>query len=174
MGTSKLISADETWILYDVTLNRRISPEWLRGGSAGRDCPRLSKTNDKLSLTCCCDHYGLIYCKYHKSNKQHPRLDEYLDCGIFERMIAHLTNENAQKAARKILVLSHHTSTQTIAKLQQLNIESLPRPSFLPDFEPSDYYLSGALRSRFRKSPKFNQAQFESDVKTFFDDKSNE
>lgn len=172
---ARLITQDETWILYDQPETPRSSAEWLPSGSKGPECPRLAKTNDKLMMICFWDCKGLIYSEYFKSSKNRPGLDKSLYCAILDRMVEHLRQNNRAKWQRKILLLHDnapcHTSSETKAKLQDLQIETLPHPPYSPDLAPSDYYLFGPMKNQLKKSRKFSQEEVEAEIKAYFDAK---
>lgn len=72
---SRLITQDETWLLYEQPDTPNSSAEWLPSGSSGHACPRLSRTNGKLMLICFWDYKGLIYTEFFESTKDKPGLD---------------------------------------------------------------------------------------------------
>jgi len=89
-------------------------------------------------------------------------------CKQLDDMMRNLVIKQPRLINRSALILlhdnaRHHTTQMTVAKLQQLKLETLCHPPYSPDLAPTDYHFFQNLD--FLSGNKFNSAEA---VKTVF------
>lgn len=151
---NRIVTCDEKWILYD---NRKRSSQWVDPGTAPNQCAKEKITHRKMMVTVWWTSAGLVHHSF-LPNGTTMTADVY--CQELQTMMEKLAIQQPTLVNRSSLLLLHdnarvHTSRQTIAKLQELQLEALRHPPYSPDLAPTDFYFFQNL-DNFLSGKKFN------------------
>ena len=142
------ITCDETWILYD---NWWWLAQWLDQEEAPKLFPKPRLHQKKGHGHCWRSASGLIHCSFLNPGKM-------IICEKYAQQISemHWTLICPQPALinRKGLILLHdnaqpHVTQPVLQKLNELDYEVLPHPSYSPDLSPTNYHFFKHLNNHF-------------------------
>jgi histone-lysine N-methyltransferase SETMAR len=174
----RLITIDETWIYWKNAGTFSQKQCW-----AGGDIRRVtnvsrSLTPDKTMLVIFWDARGVI-CWDLLPQGQTINSDIY--CSFLDELkIAIL-----QKRRRSLEMPNHgfhllqdnarpHTARNTIQKLNDINLPTIPHPPYSPDLAPSDYYLFSPLKHSLKGKAFTNREQVSNAINDFIEQKKPE
>ena len=145
------MKCDEKWILYD---NRKRSSQWLDAEEAPKHCPKRNIHQQKLMVTVWWSSAGVIH---HSFMKPGESITANVYCKQLDEMIEKLAIKQPKLVNRTTPILLHdnarpHPAQITVAKLQELELETLRHPPYSPDLAPTDYHF-------FRNSDNFFQGK---------------
>uniref|UniRef100_A0A0K0G1C6 Histone-lysine N-methyltransferase SETMAR (inferred by orthology to a human protein) n=1 Tax=Strongyloides venezuelensis TaxID=75913 RepID=A0A0K0G1C6_STRVS len=153
-----------TTILYD---NRKRSGQWLDMDEAPK--PKLSPK--KIMVTVWCSDIEIIYYDFMKPGET-IELKSY--CQQIKKMQQKLSQKVPALVNRKELILLHdnskpHVSKKTVFKLRELGYETLPHPSYSPDFPLTDFYFFKRLNNFLTDKIFRNDEQAKTAFKAFIE-----
>ena len=145
-----VVTCDEKWILYD---NRRRSAQWLEADEASRHSPKLELHQKKVMLTVWWSATGLIHYSFLNAGET-IMAEKY--CQQIDEMHQKLRQPHSALVNRKGPILLHDNARPLVAKpslqkLNELDYETLPHPSYSPDLSPTDYHFFKHLNNFLRE-----------------------
>lgn len=153
----RIITCDEKWILFD---NRKRSSQWLDPGEAPKQCPKRDIHQKKLMVTVWWSSAGVFHYSFMKPGTS-ITADVY--CRELQAMMENLAIKQPGLVNRSSPILLHdnarpHTAQKTVAKLQELRLETLRHPPYSPDLAPTDYHFFRNL-DNFLQGKKFSSQE---------------
>ena len=147
-----LVTCDESWIYcYDPETERQ-SSQWKHAGSPRPKKARQSKSSHKLLMITFFDSTGIIYMHFVPTG-QTVNKEYYVEVlrefwkrfrrkrpALFKSGQWHFHQDNAPVHI-SILVTDYLTKT---------DIETVPRPPYIPDLAPCDFWLFPKLKEKLR------------------------
>ncbi|XP_026828885.1 histone-lysine N-methyltransferase SETMAR-like [Ooceraea biroi] len=168
---NRIVTCDEKWILYD---NRKRSHQWLNADEPPRHHAKPNVTQKKLMVTVWWSRSGVFYYNFMKPGTSitaevyRKQLDE---------MMQQLAIKQPKLVNRSMPILLHdnarpHAARLTVAKLRELELETLRHPPYSPDLSPTDYHffrnLDNLLVGKFFNS----QQAVETALRDFIDSRT--
>jgi histone-lysine N-methyltransferase SETMAR len=155
----RLVTSDETWLLYEEPETKQTAAEWKAPGEQPQVIPKLRKTHRKVMGVFFWDAQGII-------------LIDYVPPGIsvtgqyYADLVRKLARALATKRPhmrRSGAILLHdnaraHISTLVDEALRAHHIELTGHPTYSPDLSPSDYHLFPNLKM-FLKGKQFKSVE---------------
>ena len=169
----KLITGDESWILYDNTARKR---SW----SSRDKCPptgaRPGLHPKKVLLSIWWDWKGILY---YELLPEGQTINSEKYCTQLEKLKEAIITKRPEVMNRRGVVFHHdntrsHVSLAVRTKLLEFDWDVLPHPPYSPDLAPSHYYLFLPLKDflRDRKSKSVNEVK--NGLEEYFKSKSRE
>jgi histone-lysine N-methyltransferase SETMAR len=165
----RIITCNEKWIYFN---NPNLQKQWLDKGQLP-----VPVTSGGGLLCVWWNYKGLIY--YELVPDGHTiKMEVYSQ--QLEKMCTVLVEKYLALVNRKRVLLQQdnarpHTAKKTLQKIEELEgIELIPHPAFIPDLEPSDYYLFRSMAQFLRGKMFQSVADTEDAVEEFFASKDKE
>lgn len=147
----RLVTGDESWVLFYEPDSRRASMEWRRPGEAPPTKLRSEWSTKKRMALFFWDIEGLVLLKWVPEG---GRANTQFYCEALRELRENIRENRRGKLTRGVLLqhdnASCHTSAVTTATLRELGFEVVPHPPYSPDLAPSDYWLFGPLKQYLR------------------------
>ena len=156
---ARLITTDETWLLFFTPETKENSKQWLGKGSTPPVKAKSLPMQRKIMLTAFWDEEGIVHLDFLPDNET-INADYY--CRVLEDVHHHLRHRRRGKKSRGILLhqdnVRPHTVRRTKEKIDQLHWELLPHPPYSPDLAPSDYALFPHMK-KFLRGRRFTSRE---------------
>lgn len=172
----KLITEDETYVLFKTPDTPDSASEWRPIGSERPKVSRLERATAKIMLVIFWDYEGPVHFEYFKPTKERPGLTGALYKEILKRLEASVAERRPGKLERGVLLLQdnapcHRVSDKT---LPELGMRALAHPPYSPDLAPSDFYLFPVLKNFLRGKNFATEEELKSAVASFLQSKPSE
>jgi [histone H3]-lysine36 N-dimethyltransferase SETMAR len=140
----RIVTCDEKWIMYD---NQKRSSQWLDPDEPPKHCPKRKVHQKKLMVTVWWSSYGVIHYDFMVPGTS---ITSDVYCSQLDDMMEKLAIKQPKMFNRLTPILLHdnarpHSAKNTVAKLQQLGLETLRHPPYSPDLAPTDYHFFQSL-----------------------------
>ncbi|XP_053428824.1 histone-lysine N-methyltransferase SETMAR-like [Nycticebus coucang] len=139
----RIVTYDEKWILFD---NRKHLVQWLDKDAVPKHSPKPNIHQKKLMVSVWWSTAGIIHYSFMKPG-QSITADVY--CNQLKEMMRMLAVKQLRLVNRdRPILLQDNTRphvTQTLLKLQKLDLETLYYPPYSPDLAPTDYHFFQGL-----------------------------
>jgi len=144
----RLVTGDETWILYQNVHRKRTWSEENRPSTVAK--PGLHPK--KVLLCIWWDWKGVCY---YELLPQGDTINADKYCNQLDQLKAAIAEKRPELANRRGVVFHHDNARPHVAlavrqKLLQFDWDVLPHPPYSPDLAPSDYYLFLSLKNSLR------------------------
>jgi len=154
---NRIVTCDEKWIMYD---NRKRSSQWLDQATPPKHCPKRKVHQKKLMVTVWWSGSGVIHYNFMEPGTS---ITAVAYCKQLDDMMRNLAIKQPRLVNRSAPILLHdnarpHSAQMTVAKLQELDLETLRHPPYSPDLAPTDYHFFQNL-DNFLSGKKFNSAE---------------
>lgn len=150
---ARLITSDETWVLYDTPDTAETSREWTPDGAARPQRAKISPRSEKVMLTVWWDAKGIIMLDFwKKSNKVSFNGSYYRDMVARLRKDLPKQRRGMMKAGPLVLIDNApvHAANETRLCFENCGFELVEMPPYSPDIAPSDFYLFRNLKTWLR------------------------
>lgn len=163
---SRIITGDETWIMYIQPETRKRTREWRHSTSPRVSTPKVARSTKKILLTFFWDEKGPILEHYMPPGST-VTSESYVD--VLQNHLKPAIRSKRRGLLSKGVLLLHdnarpHTSSTTIDTIDNLGFEVLKHPPYSPDLAPSDYHIFGSLKDSLGGTTNSTAAQVEQAV----------
>lgn len=172
----RLITVDETWIMWDNEGTFHQNKCWAGGDVAKVKNVTKKLTPNKSMAIFFWDVKGVIFWKLLESNQT-------MTSDVYCEMLEELKRALQSQRRRSLDTTNHgikilqdnarpHVARATITKLNEINLPCIPHPPYSPDLSPSDFHLFPSLKA-FMCGEKFqNRNEVEQFVIKWIDSKN--
>lgn len=173
--SSRLVTGDESWIHFYDPLSPREARAWKHRGSPTPKRPKAEKSAGKVMMSVFWDKDGVLLLDF--LPRGHTLTGEYY-ANLMQRLREAIKSKRRGKLSRGVLLLHDnapvHKSRVAASAIRQCGFEELNHPPYSPDLAPSDFYLFGILKKRFRGQRFDSDEEVKEAVETFFENCDNE
>lgn len=159
-GFRNIITGDETWIHYYITLNKEANKVWL---TADEDRPQIAKTaiNSKKCMFCIFFSIEGIVAKIVVPKGTTVTANLYAD-KVLPEVFSKFKEMTGRSTVRDVM-LHHdnagpHTSKVVTKYLNKERVDILPHPPYSPDLAPCDFFLFPKLKKEL-KNKRYNKVE---------------
>ncbi|CAK9809343.1 Histone-lysine N-methyltransferase SETMAR [Anthophora plagiata] len=169
----KLITGDESWILYDNTARKR---SWSSRDKCPSTVARPGLHPKKVLLSIWWDWKGILY---YELLPEGQTINSEKYCTQLEKLKEAIITKRPEVVNRRGVVFHHdnarpHVSLAVRTKLLEFDWDVLPHPPYSPDLAPSDYYLFLSLKN-FLRNRKFKSVnEVKNGLEEYFKNKPRE
>ena len=145
---NRIITSDESWVLYDNPLPKNQIAEWCFSGEKIPEVAKIQNDCRKVMLTVFWDRKGVIMTDYLPKK---VKMDSKYYCNMLENLQSKISSARPEIAGKKLRLLIDnapcHKSALTSETLSNSGFTLIDHPPYSTDLTPSDYHLFKFLKN---------------------------
>lgn len=171
---ARLVTSDETWVLFATPDNANTSREWCPAAGPAPTRERLAPRGEKVMLTVWWDANGIIMLDFWKKSDQISLDGNYYRLQVRE-MRKELPRERYGAMKRGPIIWIDnapiHNAQETKLCFDNCRFRRIYMPPYSPDLAPSDYYLFRNLKTWLRGQKFTQRDDLEREISGWFSSK---
>lgn len=171
----RIVTGDETMVLYFDPLSKRESMEWRCPSEPRPIKAKVQQSRRKIMATVFWDSQGILMVDF---KKEGTTVTATYYATLLERLRKAIREKRWGKLAGGVLLLHDnapvHTAAIAKATAVKCGFEEIPHPPYSPDLAPSDYYLFRDLKKDLRGRRFDTESEMIEAVWDFFNRQSSE
>lgn len=166
----RIVTGDETMVLYYDPESKRESMEWRFKGEQPPRKAKVQQSTKKLMATVFWDCQGILMVDFKERN---TTVNGEYYASLLRQLREAIKEKRRGKLAKGVLLLHDnapvHTAAVAKAAVRECGFEELDHPPYSPDMAPSDYYLFSNLKKELRGRKFCNDEELKAAVLSYFE-----
>lgn len=167
---AKIVTGDESWVLYYDPEDQKQSRQWVTRGDPTPTKPKKTLTNEKILLTVFWDMKGVLLVDFMPRGRT---MNGKYYAELMDKLRYSIKNKRRNTLHDGIFLLHDgarpHKCKVVKSALAGTKVEELQHPPYSPDLAPSDYHLFKELKSYLRGKRFKEESEVKAEVQSWFD-----